>query len=175
MKSSGILSVAAFATALTVAVVPDARAQDPTAPDLWHTAETRGFQEWTRAVEAAGLRQQVVATPHTVFIADNTAYQQVPAATRQAWQADPAVQRRAVSYTIIPGRLTLAELRQREYVTTLDGQRLAVRTEGDRVWVGNALIREGDIVAGTGAIHTVDRVLLPATAAMPAERVRKGG
>jgi uncharacterized surface protein with fasciclin (FAS1) repeats len=175
MKSSGILSMAAFVTALVVALAPEAHAQDPTTPDLWHTAEARGFHEWTRTVEAAGLRQQLVATPHTVFIADDRAYQQVPATQRQAWQTDPALHRTAVGYTVVPGRLTLAELRQREYVTTLDGQRLAVRTEGDRVWVGNALVSEAEIAGGNGMIYQVDRVILPATTAMPArEAVRKG-
>jgi uncharacterized surface protein with fasciclin (FAS1) repeats len=69
------------------------------------------------------------------------------------------------------------QLRQRQYVTTIDGQRVPVRVEGDRVFVGDAMIRQGDIAAGTAMIHKMDRVTWPQQQAgqLPqvGERVRK--
>jgi uncharacterized surface protein with fasciclin (FAS1) repeats len=174
MKRIGFLSTGAAVVAITLSAAGGVQAQEPAAPGvtpaqpgattatIMTEAEARGFGEWTRGVQATGLQQQLVDRPHTVFVADDAAFQQVPAAQRQAWQTDPAAQRAAFGHTIVEGRLTLDDLRTRQYVTTIDGQRLAVRVEGDRVWVGDAVIREGDIAAGTGTIHQLDRVLLPA-------------
>jgi uncharacterized surface protein with fasciclin (FAS1) repeats len=146
-------------------------------PGIWTEAQTRGFQEWTRGVQAAGLHDRIGQGEFTAFIADDAAYQQVPAGQRQTWQTDPAAQRAAFGHTVIEGRYTMDQLRQRQYVTTIEGQRLPVRVEGDRVFVGDAMIREGDIAAGTGMIHTMDRVTWPQQQAgqLPqvGERVRK--
>jgi uncharacterized surface protein with fasciclin (FAS1) repeats len=163
MRRSRILSAAALVTVFALAAPFAAHAQTPAHDHrgIWEEAQTRGFQEWTRGIEAVGLQQRLHDQPHTVFIADDMAYQQIPATQRQAWQTDPAAQRAAFGHTIVEGRLTLEELRQRQYVTTIDGQQLPVRVDGDRVWVGDAMIREGDIEAGTGTIHTVDRVTWP--------------
>jgi uncharacterized surface protein with fasciclin (FAS1) repeats len=170
MKRNGTLSAAALAAAVTLFAVPPAVAQvgtqtgvtaAPTSPTM-QAAHERGFHEWARGVEATGLAPRLVGGRHTVFIGDDPAYLRVPATQRQVWQTDPAAQRAAFGHTIVPERLTLQDLRTRQYVTTVDGQRLTVRTEGDRVWIGDALITEGDIAAGEmGMIHTIDRVTWP--------------
>lgn len=125
-------------------------------------AEQRGFREWARGVEGAGLQNRLAQGEFTAFVADDAAYGQVPATQRQAWQTDPAAHRAALGHTLVEGRMTMNDLRQRQYVTTIDGQRIPVRVEGDRVWLGDAQIREGDIRAGTtGLIHQMDRVTWP--------------
>jgi uncharacterized surface protein with fasciclin (FAS1) repeats len=170
MRRNGTIASMAVATALAFAAAPAVDAQEPQpagqaqmqqTDDMLGVAQEHGFREWTRGVEAAGLEQRLGERPHTVFIADDPTYQRVPATRTQAWQTDPAAHRAAIGHTIVEGRLTRDDLRQREYVRTIDGRRVPVRVEGDRIWVGDAEIREADIAAGPGLIHQVDRVTWP--------------
>jgi uncharacterized surface protein with fasciclin (FAS1) repeats len=157
MKLLSAVAVAAVSLAL---VAPEAVAQDPQ-PTIWTTAEAQGFHEWHRAAMAAGLQDRLGTRAHTVFIADDAAWGQVPPMQRQAWQSDPAAHRAALGHTVVEGRMTFDELRQREYVTTIDGTRLPVRVEGENVFVGDARVSRWDIAAGNGVIHQVDRVTWP--------------
>jgi len=182
MKFNGLLSATAIATAISFAAAPGvADAQQPTGHTGQHgaaaqqqnigtVAQQRGFGEWARGVQGAGLADRLHQSPHTVFVADDAAYQQVPATQRQAWQTDQAAHRAALGHTIVEGRVTMADLRQRDHLTTIDGQRVPVRVEGDRVWVGDAQLREGDIAAGTGMIHQVDRVTWPGQQMQPGQQ-----
>jgi uncharacterized surface protein with fasciclin (FAS1) repeats len=172
MRRNGKILTTALATAIAFAAAPAADAQEPLpagqpqiqeteSDDILGVAQQRGFGEWQRGVQIAGLDQQLGARPHTVFVADDAAYQDVPATQSEAWQTDPEAHRSAIGHTIVEGRLTRDELRQREYVTTIDGQQIPLRVEGERIWVGDAEVREADIAAGTGVIHQVDRVTWP--------------
>jgi uncharacterized surface protein with fasciclin (FAS1) repeats len=185
MKLNGLFAAAAVVTAMTFGATsaytqvgtPGAGQADAAhghvSPAVWTGAQNLGFQEWGRTFgTATDLHERMADRPHTAFIADDMAYGQVSPAQRQAWQADPQAQRAAVGHTIVEGRWTMDQLRQRDHVMTIDGQRLPVRVVGDDVWVGDARITRGDLEAGTSAIHQVDRVTWPQTGTMP-ERVRK--
>jgi uncharacterized surface protein with fasciclin (FAS1) repeats len=172
MTSRGILGATALVTALSFVAAPAVTAQQTqpgaagaagqaAAPSMGTIAHDEGFIAWSEGFEAARLGDQLGERPHTAFVADDAAYGQVPAAQRQAWQTDPAAQRAAIGHTLVEGRITRDDLRQRQYLTTIDGQRLPVRWEGDRVWVGDAEVRPGEIEAGTGMIYRVDRVTWP--------------
>jgi hypothetical protein len=163
---SGFLGLALVGLA-SLGLAPALQAQDPApapaaAPGIMQTAETRGYLEWAEGVRQAGLETQLDMQPYTVFVAEDPAYQQLPAETREQWRADPLRLRAAAGHGIVEGRLTADDLRQRGYVTTIDGQRLEVRTVGDQLMIGDATIVEQNIDAGPGLIHRVDRVLLPA-------------
>lgn len=176
MKLNRLFAAVAIATATGLAAGPALEAQEqPAGPGpaaaphgLMGVAHDRGFQEWSGGVQAAGLQERIDQTPHTAFIAEDAAYLQVPATQRDAWRTDPAAHRAAVGHTLVEGRLTLDDLRQREYVRTIDGERIPVRVEGDVVFLGDARIREADIEAGQGTIHVVDRVTWPTVTVEPA-------
>jgi uncharacterized surface protein with fasciclin (FAS1) repeats len=134
MKMRAIISSAALAAVPVFLGAVELTAQQPTtAPSIWTEAHTHGFHEWSRGAEAAGLQDRLGTRPHTVFIAGDQAYRQVPATQRQAWDADPASHRAAMGHTVVEGRMTMDQLRQRQYVTTIDGVRVPVRMEGDNV------------------------------------------
>jgi hypothetical protein len=132
-----------------------------TSPGISMEAQNLGFEEWSRAFQGSGIVNDIGDRPHTALIADDAAYQRIDEDRRQVWQADPATQRQAVAHTLIEGRLTLEDLRAREYVVTVDGEHIRVRTEGDRVWIGDAEIIQGDLQAGASTIHQIDRVIWP--------------
>jgi uncharacterized surface protein with fasciclin (FAS1) repeats len=162
MKMKAIFSSAALVAVTTFLVAPEATAQQTTTPpSIWTEAHTHGFHEWSRGAQAAGLQDRLGTRAHTAFIAGDQAYTQVPATQRQAWETDPAAHRAAMGHTIIEGRLTADELRQRQYVTTIDGARVPVRVEGDNVFVGDARVTRADLAAGESVIHQVDRVTWP--------------
>jgi uncharacterized surface protein with fasciclin (FAS1) repeats len=176
MKLNGFFAAAAVVTAMSLGATSAysqvgagadgagqlGAGQGHISPAVWTGAQNLGFQEWGRSFEAAtDLHERIGDRPHTAFIADDMAYGQVDATQRQAWQADPQAQRAALGHTIVEGRLTMEDLRQRDHVMTIDGQRVPVRVDGDNVWVGDARITRGDLEAGTSAIHQVDRVTWP--------------
>ncbi|CAN5827713.1 hypothetical protein BH23GEM6_BH23GEM6_22010 [soil metagenome] len=162
MKMKAIFSSAALMAVTTFLVAPEATAQQTTTPpSIWTEAHTHGFHEWSRGAEAARLQDRLGTRSHTVFIAGDQAYTQVPATQRQAWETDPAAHTAAMGHTIVEGRLTMSELRQRQYVTTIDGARVPVRVEGDNVFVGDARVTRADLAAGESVIHQVDRVTWP--------------
>ncbi len=132
-----------------------------TPPSIWTEAERHGFHEWHRAAQTAGLQDRLETRAHTVFIADDAAWQQVPTTQQQAWQNDPTAHRAALGHTVIEGRLSFDELRQRDHLMTIDGTRVPVRVDGDDVFVGDARVSRWDMEAGNGMIHQVDRVIWP--------------
>ena len=75
--------------------------------------------------------------------------------------ADRAALRSVLTYHVVSGRLTAADLQGRDYVTTLNGERLRVRTVNGRVMVGNATVAMADVAASNGVIHAIDTVLMP--------------
>jgi uncharacterized surface protein with fasciclin (FAS1) repeats len=175
MRSNRLSGAASLVAALTLGAATGLTAQahhgaeqgqhdvrhGHTSPGIWMEAQNLGFEEWSRAFQGSNIVNDIGDRPHTAFIADDAAYQQIDDNRRQVWQSDPATQRQAVAHTLVEGRLTLDELRAREYVVTVDGDHIRVRTEGDRVWIGEAEIIRGDLQAGTSAIHQVDRVIWP--------------
>ena len=168
-RATTMLTVLAFAAlpVLFGATEAEAQVQDD---DFFTTAEREGFTTWRTGVRDAELEARFTpGREYTVFAPTDDAYRAVPAEQRNMWQTDRAAHRAAVGHTIVEGRLTAEDLRQRQYVTTIDGERLPVRTEGDRIMVGDATVQRADVAAGDGLIHGVDRVTWPATAA---ERVR---
>jgi uncharacterized surface protein with fasciclin (FAS1) repeats len=166
MKRLTLLSTAlAFVGGALLTSAP-LEAQDPQVT-VMTTAEQEGFTRWHADVRAAGLEARLGQDrPYTVFAPTDDAYAAMTAADRTRLQ-EAQVRRDFVGHTVVEGRLTAEDLRGREYVTTIDGRRLPVRTEGDRVYVGNALVQRADVAAGPGVIHGVDRVTLaPARAAV---------
>ncbi|MEO1718504.1 MAG: fasciclin domain-containing protein, partial [Planctomycetota bacterium] len=67
-----------------------------------------------------------------------------------------------LKYHVIPERLTAAELVQRRFVTTLDGQRLEINITGSGLELNDASIVAADIEANNGIVHVIDTVLIPA-------------
>jgi uncharacterized surface protein with fasciclin (FAS1) repeats len=129
--------------------------------DLWMGAHHAGFEEWSQAFHASGMAEHVGDGAYTAFIADDDAYGMLPENRREVWVADPGTQRQAVAHTVIEGRLTLDDLRQRDHVVTVDGDHIPVRTDGERVWIGDSEIVRADLPAGASTIHQLDSAIWP--------------
>jgi len=120
------------------------------------------------AVQAAEL----VATlsgpgPFTVFAPTNAAFDAVPQSALQSlMQPQNKAQLQGVlTYHVVPGRLSAAELRDGQMLTTVNGETLRVTKANGRVMIGNAngmaTVTQADVYASNGVAHVIDAVLMP--------------
>ncbi len=133
-----------------------------------------------RTLVAAVVQAQLADTlsgpgPFTVFAPTDTAFNAVPASARNSLMQDAnrAQLQKVLTYHVVPGRLTAADLMARvragngtANLTTVQGSRLMVHTSGNGLTVmdesgGTARVTQGDVMQSNGVIHVVDKVLMP--------------
>lgn len=128
------------------------------------------------AVTQAGLGETLSgAGPFTVFAPTNDAFAKVPKATVDGLMAPAgkADLTKVLTYHVVPGRLTAADLTSRiqagngtATLTTVEGQDLTATLDGDRVKIAGkdgstAYVTTADVMQSNGVVHVVDGVLTP--------------
>lgn len=128
------------------------------------------------AVTAAGLAETLSgAGPFTVFAPTNAAFARLPAGTVDTLlePANRATLQAVLTYHVVPGRVTAAELVQRIHagggsarLTTVQGGTLTARMDGSIVVLvdekgGSARVTQADLLQANGVIHVTDAVSLP--------------
>ncbi|WP_414551664.1 fasciclin domain-containing protein [Anabaena sp. CCY 0017] len=123
------------------------------------------FQTLTRAVEAAGLQDQLATPgPYTVFAPTDAAFEALPAGTLDNLLRPENKDQLAklIAYHVIPGQVTSTQLTSGE-VKTIEGSPVTIdvddATQG--VTVNNATVTQADIPASNGVVHVIDQVILP--------------
>lgn len=120
------------------------------------------FETLTRAVQAAGLAETLGQPgPYTVFAPTDAAFDQLPPGALDRLLENPDQLRNVLSYHVVSGELTAEALQGRDYVETLNGERLPVRVQGGSVYVGNALVTNPGVEASNGVVHVINGVLMP--------------
>ncbi|ABC62560.1 fasciclin domain-containing protein [Erythrobacter litoralis] len=129
---------------------------------------------------AAVKQAQLVDTlmgpgPFTVFAPTDAAFAKVPEATVSSLMMDEnrAMLQGVLTYHVVPGRVTAADLMQRiragngtAMIATVQGEQLTVSMMGNRVMLRGkngsmAHVSQADVMQSNGVIHVVDGVLLP--------------
>jgi uncharacterized surface protein with fasciclin (FAS1) repeats len=124
--------------------------------------ETGQFSTLVAALDRAGLAQALASGgPYTVFAPSDEAFAKLPDGAVDSLLASPQTLANVLSYHLVPGRLTAAEVATRRWAPTVQGEDLPVSNNG-AVHVDGARVISGDIEATNGLIHVIDRVLLPA-------------
>ncbi len=129
------------------------------------------------AVQAADLAGTLSGPgPFTVFAPDNAAFEKVPAATREALMAPAgkADLTRILTYHVVPGRLTAADLATqaqanggRVELTTVQGAALtAVANPDGSITLtdakgGTSRVTQADVLQSNGVVHVIDTVVMP--------------
>ncbi len=125
-------------------------------------ASKPGFETFTSLVETAGLTETLdVNGPFTVFAPTDAAFAQVPQEALDAILAKDGELARVLTYHVVEGKLTAADIVTMSSLTTLSGETLDVEVNGPQVRVGGAIVADADILAGNGVIHAINGVLLP--------------
>ncbi len=128
------------------------------------------------AVKAAGLVDTLSgAGPFTVFAPTNDAFAKLPAGTVDTLlqPANLATLQSVLTYHVVPGRVTAADLMARiaagggtARLTTVQGGTLTARMMGGRVMLidakgGMSHVTQANVFQSNGVIHVTDAVSLP--------------
>ncbi len=132
-------------------------AQEETVVDV--AASTPDFSTLLNALDAAGLTETLQGTgPYTVFAPTNDAFAKLSDAELSALLADREALSRVLSYHVVPGSFTTADITEdMTGFTTLAGSDLPITSAG----VGDAAVTAIDLLASNGVVFAIDTVLTP--------------
>lgn len=118
------------------------------------------FKTLVAAVQAAGLVETLKTPgPFTVFAPTDEAFAKLPPGTVQTLVQNPPQLARILTYHVVAGRLTQADLAKVHTVTSVEGSPISIDcTNGFEV--KNATVIAADIAADNGIIHVIDNVIL---------------
>ena len=123
--------------------------------------EAGTFQTLLTAVDAAGLGETLAdGGPFTVFAPTDAAFATLPQGTVEGLLADPPALARVLTYRVVPGRTSSAEITH-DSEQTGEGSVLKLVVNGG-VIVNDATVIQADVEAENGVTHVIDRVLIPA-------------
>ena len=169
------MDMATTASANSTVMVGGA-AMYPNRTIVQNASEASNLTTLVAAVKAAGLVDTLSGPgPFTVFAPTNAAFEKVPAATRNSLMqpANRDMLRGVLTYHVVPGNLTAADLMQRiragngtATLTTVQGQTLHLSMMGDRIMINgmggsSAHVTQGDVRQSNGVVHVIDGVLTP--------------
>ncbi|MCR6733742.1 MAG: fasciclin domain-containing protein [Afipia sp.] len=188
-----LLSAAAIgALALTAAVTVPVQAQDkmmksemsgektvmvggaamfPSKNIVENAVNSKDHTTLVAAVKAAGLVETLSSKgPFTVFAPTNAAFGKLPAGTvdNLVKPENKATLTKILTYHVVPGKLSAADLTDGKKLTTVEGETLTVKLDGGKVWIvdakgGKSSVTIADVNQSNGVIHVVDTVLMPAS------------
>jgi len=125
-------------------------------------ASDPNFSTLLAAVQAAGLVDTLNgAGPFTVFAPTNAAFAKIPQDQLAALLNDRDALTRVLTYHVVPGRVTAAQVVNVRSAPTVAGENLTVNVSGGVVRINDARVTRTDIAASNGVIHVIDTVLLP--------------
>jgi uncharacterized surface protein with fasciclin (FAS1) repeats len=158
-----LLSASLITGMVVLGVTQTASAQGE--KDIVESAVAAGsFKTLVSAVQAAGLADTLKgAGPFTVFAPTDEAFAKLPAGTVENLlkPENKAKLQAILTYHVVPGKVTAADVVKINMAKTVNGQSLAVNTKNGAVMVDNAKVVKTDIPAANGVIHVIDAVILP--------------
>jgi uncharacterized surface protein with fasciclin (FAS1) repeats len=145
----------------------DAAAEEPAAEapgDIVAVASGAGsFNTLVAAVSAAGLVETLQGDgPFTVFAPTDDAFAALPAGLVDALllpENKPALVQ-ILTYHVVAGQVLAADVAAGD-VPTVQGEAIAVTTDGGVKLNGSANVVSTDVMASNGVIHVIDAVILP--------------
>jgi uncharacterized surface protein with fasciclin (FAS1) repeats len=160
VKMRKLIAVAG-AIALAVSLAPAAQGGHHE-KDIVDTAVAAGqFKTLATALQAAGLVETLKGEgPFTVFAPTDEAFAKIPEADLQAILADKAKLTKILTYHVVSGKVTAAEVVKLNSAKTVEGQSVKIDAS-DGVKVNGAKVIKADVMATNGVIHVIDTVLLP--------------
>ena len=130
-------------------------------PDIVDIAVSAGsFETLVTAVKAAGLVETLKSPgPFTVFAPTDEAFAKLPPGTIQTLVQNIPQLTRILTYHVVAGKLTKADLEKVDSVISVEGSPIRIDTS-DGFEVKNATVVAADIEADNGVIHVIDNVIL---------------
>ncbi len=146
--------------------------------DIVTTAvEAGSFKTLAAALKAGGLVETLQGKgPFTVFAPTDEAFSKLPAGTVESL-LKPENKSQLVSvltYHVVSGKVAAAQVVKLNAAETVNGQRVNINVEGDKVRVDQATVVTTDIQCSNGIIHVIDQVILPSADNIPATADKAG-
>lgn len=146
----------------------DEQAADTTEPEvkasgsIIDTAINAGnFSTLIEAIKVAGLVETLEGSgPYTVFAPSDEAFAKLPVKIREALIGDKDALAELLTYHVIPGEVTAADVARLDSAKTVQGSAISVDSSNG-VTVDGASVVTADIRASNGIIHVIDSVLIP--------------
>jgi uncharacterized surface protein with fasciclin (FAS1) repeats len=158
------IAVAVFA----LFIMTSAAHAQPATKDIVDTAVAAGsFTTLAKALQAADLVDTLKGKgPFTVFAPTDEAFAKLPKGTLDDLlkPANKEKLRRILTYHVVPGRVTAAEVVKLKTAKAVSGDTIDIKANGGTVMVDNARVVKTDIAASNGVIHVIDSVILPDSA-----------
>ncbi len=131
--------------------------------DILDTAREAGqFNTLLAAIEAAGLTEALQGQgPFTVFAPTDEAFGAIPADQLQGLLDDTDALTAILTYHVVSGRVTSAEVVNLSEAATLQGSSVQINVDNGSVQIDQANVVAVDIEASNGIIHVIDAVITP--------------
>ena len=131
--------------------------------DVVDTAVAAGnFTTLATALQAAGLVDTLKGPgPFTVFAPTDEAFAKLPPGTLDALLKDKSKLTQILTYHVVAGRVSAAQVAKMSSAKTVEGQSLHITHAKGGVKVDDANVIKADIAASNGVIHVIDTVVLP--------------
>ena len=130
-----------------------------------NAAKANNVTTLVAAVKAAGLVDTLKGPgPFTVFAPTNAAFAKLPAGTveKLLLPANKADLAGILTYHVVPGRYTAADLKNGMELTTVQGKKLMIANVNGKITVnGTAMVETADVISSNGVTFVIDSVLLP--------------
>ncbi|MCC6678837.1 MAG: fasciclin domain-containing protein [Phycisphaerales bacterium] len=134
--------------------------------DIVDTAVSAGkFNTLAAALKAAGLLETLKGKgPFTVFAPTDDAFAKLPKGTVETLLKPENKDKLTaiLTYHVVAGSVMAADVVKLAGATTVNGQRIDIKTSNGAVMVDGAKVIQTDIAASNGVIHVIDTVMLPA-------------
>ena len=140
----------------------DPMAIDEPANIVMTAADAGSFGTLLTALDVANLTSALEGMgPFTVFAPTDAAFADVDPEVLTDLLADTELLAAVLTYHVVPGRFTAADVAGLTSAPTLNGKAVPLSFDGTTVTVDGATVISADIEASNGIIHVIDRVILP--------------
>ena len=115
------------------------------------------------ALTAADLVTTLEGTgPYTVFAPTDAAFSDIQSTVDTLLEPGNKTDlQQVLTYHVVPGTYTAADLTDRQKLKTVEGQDLTVSIKDGVVKVNDATVEATDITASNGVVHVINKVLVP--------------
>ncbi len=114
------------------------------------------------AVKKAGLVDTLnAASGITVFAPDNSAFAKIPASTLGSVLANKPELTKVLTYHVVPGRYTPAQLAAGKTLKTLEGGTVTTAMSGGTYTVNGADVVCGNVQTANATVYIISSVLMP--------------
>ena len=134
-------------------------------PNIIETAiANSSLKTFVTAVTAAGLVETVSGTGLvTVFAPNDDAFSKLPEGTVEALLKDVPNLKQLLSYHVVAGKVTAADVWKTPSATTIESQRISLDSKNG-IKVNDARVVKADVTYKNGVIHVINGVLTLPTA-----------